>query len=284
MVSPHDLDRVVADGARPFGFQDGVWSSPDVFDESRALPSPTGPLDVSADNRAATVFHGRWFNASTFATHTWAERAWGDVPVIGALVVYRGTTLSAPERLAYIQAAAGAADAVAHPVPRLSAQDIADHESELGVSLTFVSVMGIILVVFSGVGAVLLSIRVVRAHRQVRATVAALGATPRALAWSVPIDAGIAHAVALTIGLPLGVIVAALIKHPTLLTPGAPLDPGTTMWGLWWNLSHVPWAILAAAAAATWVLAVASTTVYGFRVARRTPVDELRVAIKERAL
>lgn len=94
----------------------------------------------------------------------------------------------------------------------------------------------------------------------------------------------VAHAVALTIGVPLGVMAAALVKHPTVLTPGAPLDPGATLWGMWWNLSHVAWAILAAGGAATWVLAVASTTVYGFRVARRTPVDELRVAIREGAL
>jgi hypothetical protein len=82
----------------------------------------------------------------------------------------------------------------------------------------------------------------------------------------------------------MGVIAAAIIKHPTLLASGAPFDPGTTAWGFWWNLTHISWGLVAAVALATWFLAVAATAVYGFAVARRTPVDELRIAIKEGAL
>ena len=95
---------------------------------------------------------------------------------------------------------------------------------------------------------------------------------------------GIALAVAFAMGLPLGAVFAAMAKHPTLLVYGAPLDPGETAWGLWWNLAHIAWGQVAGIAAATWVLAVAAATVYGFLVARRTPVDELHEAIKEGAV
>ncbi len=281
IVSPRDLDRVTPDGARPLGFQDGVLLSPDLDERSRKLPAPSGLLDVSADAHTATLFHRTWFNAATLATRPWAEATWSDVPVVGALVTYVGDHLPAADRLGYIDDAARRIGADALPAPSLSQQEVSSHQSQQHSSLTFLGVMGVILVVFAGIGAVGLSIRTVKAHRQVRATVAALGATPRSLAWSVPIDTGITHAVAYVIGLPIGAVIAVMIKSPTLLTPGAPFDPGTTAWGLWWNLTHIAWGPIAAVVSASWFLVVAATTVYGFAVARRTPVDELRVAIKE---
>jgi len=284
VVSPADLDRVTPDGARPFGLQDGVLLSPDLEDFSRMLPAPKGLIDVSTGTTSATLFHRTWFNASTLATRRWAEAAWGDVPVVGALVTYVGHDLTAAGRLEYITEAARRAGADALPAPALRSADVSAQRSHQNFLSTSLAVSSVFVVIVSGIGAVLLSVRTVKAHRQVRATVAALGATPRSLALSVPIDAGITHAVAFAIGLPLGVIAAAIIKHPTLHTSGAPFDPGTTAWGLWWNLTHSGWGMLAAVAGATWFLSVAATAVYGFAVARRTPVDELTVAIKEGAL
>jgi hypothetical protein len=284
VVSPGDLDRVAPDGARPLGFQDGVMLSPDLDEFSRMLPAPTGLLDVTADARTATLFHRTWLNPATLATRPWAEATWGDVPVVGALVTYGGGDLPVADELGYIDAAARRLGADVLPAPVLAEEDVSFHQSQQVLSLTFLGVMGVFVMVAAGIGAVVLSGRTIKAHRRVRATVAALGATPRSLALSVPIDAGITHAVAFAIGLPLGVIVAVAIKHPTLLAPGAPLDPGTMVWGLWWNLSHVAWGAVAAVAGAAWFLVIVATTVYGFKVARRTPVDELRVAIKEGAL
>lgn len=284
VVSPADLDRFIPHGARPFGLHDGVLVSPILDDFSRMLPAPTGPIDVSTGTGTSTLSHLTWFNASTLATRQWAEATWGDVPVVGALVTYVGDDIPAADRLGYISDAARRAGADARPAPTLSSEDIAAHRSQETFSLGFLGVMAVFVVIGSGVGAVILSIRTVKAHRQVRATVAALGATPRSLALAVPIDAGITHAVAFAIGLPLGVIGAAITKHPTLLKSGAPLDPGETAWGLWWNLTHIAWGQIAAVAGITWFLAVAATAIYGFAVARRTPVDELRVAIKEGAL
>jgi predicted lysophospholipase L1 biosynthesis ABC-type transport system permease subunit len=248
------------------------------------LPAPTGLIDVSTGTGDATLFHRTWFNATTLATRHWAEATWGDVPVTGALVKYVGEGTPAVGQLGYIADAAHRAGADALPAPTLSSADVSSHRSLQSFSFWMLAVLTVLIVIVSGIGAVLLSVRTVKAHRQVRATVAALGATPRSLALSVTVDAGITHAVAFAIGLPLGVIAAALIKHPTILQSGGPFDPGTTAWGLWWNLTHISWGLLAAVAGATWFLAVAATTVYGFAVARRTPVDELRVAIKEGAV
>jgi hypothetical protein len=284
VVSPADLDRLTPNGARPFGLQDGVLLSPNLDDFSRMLPAPTGLIDVSTGTKNATLFHRTWFNAGTFVTRQWAEQTWGDVPVVGALVAYVGDGTPAAGRLGYIADAARRAGVDAVPAPALSSADVSAHRGQQSFSSVSLAVMSAFAVIVSGLGAVILSVRTVKAHRQVRATVAALGATPRSLALAVPIDAGITHAVAFVIGLPLGVIAAAIIKHPTLLASGAPFDPSTTVWGLWWNLTHISWGLVAAVAGVTWFLAVAATTVYGFAVARRTPVDELREAIKEGAV
>ena len=284
IVSPGDLDRVAPDGARPLGLQDGLLISPDVEEDALKFPAPTRVIDVSTGLGTATLFHRPWFNASTLATRGWAESVWGDVPVVGALVKYVGDDIPASGRFEYIANAAGRAGAVAQPAPALSTKDAAFFRGMSDFSRGSFGVMSIFIAITLSFAVIVLSVRTVRTHRQVRATVAALGATPRALALAVSIDTGIALAVAFAMGLPLGAVVAAMAKHPTLLVYGAPLDLGTTAWGLWWNLTHIGWGSVAGVMGATWVVAVAAATVYGFAVARRTPVDELRVAIKEGAL
>jgi len=281
VVSPGALTRVTPDGARPAGFQDGVLLSPDLEDFSRMLPAPAGIVDVSSGTGSATLFHRHWLNANTFATRSWAEATWGEVPVVGALVEYVGDDIPAADRLGYIDDAARRLGASTRPAPALDPNDVAFGRSMHDFSRGTLGVMSAFIAIAASISVIIIAVRNVRVHRQVRATVAALGATPRALALAVPIDAGIALGVAFAIGYPLGAVIGAVAKHPTLLTIGAPCDPGETAWGLWWNLTHIAWGQLATVGAATWGLAVAATAVYGFRVARRTPVDELREAIKQ---
>ncbi|NTV38759.1 MAG: hypothetical protein HGA51_02205 [Demequinaceae bacterium] len=284
IVSPGALEKVTPDGARPLGLQEGFLLSPDIDEGTLRFPAPQRVIDVSTGVGTATLFHRPWFNASALATRGWAESVWGDVPVVGALVKYVGDDVPATGQFEYIADAAARAGAVAQPAPELSPKDVAYFRGANDFSRGTLGVMSIYVAIAASIGVVVFSVRTVRTHRQVRATVAALGATPRALAAAVPIDAGIALAVAFAMGLPLGAVVAAMAKHPTLLVYGAPLDPDETAWGLWWNVTHIGWGQVAGIAAATWVLAVAAATVYGFLVARRTPVDELREAIKEGAV
>jgi len=281
LVSARDLNRLVAGGARPLGLQDGVVLSSSVED---GFPARTGLIDVATGADAATVFHRHWFGATTLATRSWGEATWGEVPIVGALVTFVGADEPAGGRLDYIVAVAASAGATAHAAPRLSAADVAYHLYETGYTFSAFGWMAIFMAVLATLATIWLAVGTVRAHRRVRATVAALGATPRALALAVPIDAGITLAVAFAIGAPLGGIASAFAKHPTLFTDGAPLDPVATVWGLAWNLTHIAWMPLAGFAAAAWALAVIVSGIYGLTVARRTPVDELREAIKEGAL
>jgi len=201
--------------------------------------------------------------------------------VVGALVSYVGDDLPAAQQFDHVSDAAHLVGVEARPVPTLSDEAIAMRDSVDRFAVGAFGFMAVFLFSFACLGTVLLAVRTVRKHRQVRATVAALGATPRALALAVPIDAGITLAVAMAISAPAGVIIAAIVKVPNLFTFGAPLDLGNTAWDMWWNLTHVGWGLVAAVVVGTWILAVAATAVYGFRAARRTPVDELREAIKE---
>jgi len=284
LVSLADLERLTPGGARPLGLEDGVLLSPDPESENLAFPAPRRVIDMAAEKGTATVLHRTWSGPLTLATRSWAEAAWGNTPVVGALVSYVGEDLPAAQQFDYIAEAAHLVGVEARPVPTLSDEAITMRDSVDGLTIGAFGFMAVFLFSLACLGSVLLAVRTVRKHRQVRATVAALGATPRALALAVPIDAGITLAVAMAFGTPAGAVVVAIAKVPNLFTFGAPLDPGNTAWDLWWNLTHVGWGLVAAVVVGTWVLAVAATTIYGFAVARRTPVDELREAIKERAL
>lgn len=285
IVAPSDLDRITPDGARPLGFQDGFLLSPNTENGALAFPAkPPRLIDVSADAATATLFDRLWFNTNTFATRSWAESSWGDVPVVGTLVRYVGDEIPASDRLVYITRAASRAGAEAQPTHTMSADGVDYQGSSDIFSLDALAVISVYFVILASFSVIILSVRTVKTHRRVRATVAALGATPRALALAVPIDAAISLAVAFVIGLPLGGLVAALAKHPTLFASGAPLDPANTAWGLWWNLTHIAWGMVAGVTAVTWLISVTAASIYGFTVARRTPVDELREAIREGAL
>jgi len=284
LVSPADLDRVTPAGARPIGLQDGVMLSPDPESESLAFPAPRQVIDVSTGTVEATVLNRSWPGPLTLATRSWGEAAWGDVPAVGALVAYVGKDLPAEAQFSYVADAARLAGADTRPAPTLSPEALAMLRSGDTFARGFAGVMSVLVLSAACIATVGFSVRTVRKHRQVRATVAALGATPRALALAVPIDAGITLAIAFALGTPIGTAAAAIAKVPTLSTLGAPLDLGTTGWAIGWNLTHIGWGLVAAVAGATWLLAVAATTIYGFRVAGRTPVDELRVAIKEGAV
>lgn len=281
LVSLDDLDRVVPGGARPLGLQDGVVLSPSVND---AFPAREGLIDVATGNGATTLLHRHWFGATTLATRAWGETTWGEVPIVGALVAYVGDDVSGEGRFAYIASAATSAGAEAQAGPHLSADDVAYHRGETDYSFSAFGWLGIFMAVYAGVFTIWFAVRTVKAHRQVRATVAALGATPRALALAVPIDTGITLALSFAIGAPVAGLASAFATHPTLLQNGGPLDPGATAWGLAWDLTHIAWLPLAAFAVAAWALSVVVSGVYGFAVARRTPVDELRIAIKEGAI
>ncbi|MCB2411724.1 hypothetical protein LGT39_02530 [Demequina sp. TTPB684] len=284
LVSVSDLDGVVPAGAGPLGLQDGVMLSPEPESEELAFPAPRQVIDVSTGTGTATLLNRVWSHPLSFATRSWGEAAWGEIPVVGALVAYVGGELPAGERFDYVAAATARAGAEAQVLPTLSAEALAFRQDEDTFTRGYYGVMSAFVVALACFATVLIAVRTVRKHRQVRATVAALGATPRALALAVPIDAGITLAVASAVGAPIGVAAAAVAKVPNLFALGAPFNINAIVNGLWWNLTQISWGPVAGVVGGTWLVAVAATTAYGFAVARRTPVDELRVAIKEGAL
>lgn len=280
-VDPADLEAMVPDGARPLGLQDGVVLS---YNGTSTFRAPLGLVDVNTSAGPVTVFHAESGSPVAIATRAWAEDALGDVPVSGALVKASDTSLTVDERFALVADAARAVGALARPTFALPAEEVGidqDVQRYSGVGLGFL----IVLLAIAAVGTtLLLSVRTARAHRRVRATVAALGAPPRALVGALVVDAGITLAVAMALGLPLGALTAIAVGHPTLGTPGAPLDFGETLWGLGWNLSHLSWQPVALAMAAAWLLGVGVVYAYGLFTRHRTPVEELREAVKEGAL
>lgn len=280
IVDPADLDALLPGGAGALGLQDGILLSPDVYESQLTFPAPTQLIDVATGGGDAELYHRAWFNPLTIATSGWAEQTWGDVPTVGALVAYVGSNVPPDGRFAAVADAAVNAGAQASPAPAFTAEEREFQGSVTDFSRGALGVVTVILALTVSVGIVVDATRTVKRHRQVRATVAALGATPRALAAAVPIDAGITLLIAFMVGLPLGGLAVAFAQHPTLFAVGAPFDPGFTMWGLWWNFMHLGWGTMLGVAAVTWTVAVASSAVYAFLVARRTPVDELREAIK----
>ena len=261
VINPADLGGVHADGLRPLGFQDGTVTS-----------HGEGATRVGE----ADLYRLRSVGLAPMVTHTWAEATYRDVPVSSVIVWAAEPEQSAEDAFALFDdvfADAGA-DLEFHVLGSTGGASSGD----AGIAGWLLGSPFIVL----GVGLVIaLAASSARDLRREVATLAALGATPRALRPVPMIEAGFGIATATLVGTLSGAFIATLTSHPTLLKPGAPLALGETLWGWAWQWQHVAWGAPLGVGALTLVLALLITAGFGRSMVRGTPVEELRLADKE---
>lgn len=279
VVDPADLARVAPDGLRPLGLQDGTVTSGrfgvTVGEVMGGTVGAVARIPLTASTLEAFVLNGLAFD--TFGTRAWAEAQLGEAPVTGVLLwPAEGVTVSE-------------LDAAATEIledPGLTWWHLGGDAS---ISIGMVGDLGtlVLLALLLAIGIALttsLAIATARDRRADLATLQALGANPRSLRWAPAIEVMVTVLAAAAVAIPMGVVLGVVGAHPTLLHAGAPLDAVETLWGLWWELGHVGWAVplvLAAGAAACGAVAAGAV---GWRLMRGAPVEQLREAQKEGVL
>ncbi len=263
VVDPTDLEAVSRSGLRPLGFQDGTLTS-------------IGDGTASIGNEK--VFRIDATSVEPMVTLAWAEATYGDIPASSMLLWPADTTLTDDEAFAVLDRVLADAGVDAADLGVL----MGSASSESGsVSLTAWIAIGAPFLLL-GVGlTVALAASSARDSRRDLATMAALGASPRALRLIPALESALTIASATVVGTAVGATASILASHPTLLKSGAPLDPVETLWGLGWELGQVPWGVPLAVGAAALVGGVFVALILGTDMAKGTPVDELRTADKE---
>lgn len=276
VVDPADLARVSPDGLRPLGLQDGTVTrgfggiaSGDSGEGNvvRTITLPASELEAFVVNRYAF---------DTFATRAWAEADLGAAPVTGLLLW--------PADGDDVDALRAAAQE--HLSTDLLWWDLAAPGPavfiSLGVDLPIV-ILGIALLI--GVAlTTALAVTTARDRRGELATLDALGASRRGLRAAPMIEVAVTVVAAALVAVPVGTALGILGSHPTLLYPGAPLDPGETWWGLGWEVLHTDWRTPLILVSATLACAIVAAAIAGVRMVRSTPAEQLREAQKEGVL
>ncbi|WP_084075355.1 ABC transporter permease [Demequina sp. NBRC 110052] len=261
VVAPEDLAGVGDTGLRPLGFQDGTVTS-----------RGEGATRVGE----ADLYRLRSVGLAPLVTRTWAEAAYGDVPVSSVIVWAAEPGQSAEATFAMFD------DVFADAGASLDFHVLG---STGGASSGEAGIVGWLFgspFIMLGVGLVIaLAASSARELRREMATLAALGASPRALRAVPMVEAGFGIAAATLVGTVSGAFIATLASHPTLLKPGAPLDLGETLWGWAWQWQHVAWGAPLGIGAVSLALALLVTAAFGSSMARGTPAQEIRLADKE---
>ena len=285
VVDPDDLRQLSPDGLRPFGFATGVtMKGGNGFGFASAWGSP-GPTWLTIDGDRYPVYRSDLALPHSFVDATWTQDRFGEGPVNGVwLNLADPEGLTDEERLDTIDAILDDAIGGDPSVRRLTFSYGYDGESSNGggsVGGVAMALLGLILGVALIGG---LAARSARDRRRDLATMAALGASPRALRTAPVVEMLVSTLSAVIAGVGAGLILATLSTQPTLFAPGAPLSLGDTMWLLRWNASQISWAPIGVTVLAAVLFTTAVAAVFAASMARRTPVEELREAIKEGAL
>lgn len=261
VIDPSDLEGVSADGLRPLGFQDGTVTS---FGEG-----PTHVEDMA-------LYRIRSVGLAPLVTETWAREAYGAVPVSSVIVWAADQELDDEAAFALFD------DVFADAGGQLGFHVLGSSGSASSGEPGIVGwLMGAPFIVL-GVGLVIaLAASSARDLRREMATMAALGATPRALRTVPMVEAGFSIAAATLVGTAAGAFIATLASHPTLLHAGAPLDPAEALWGWAWQWQHVAWETPLGVGALSLALALLASAIIGRSMSRGTPVEEIRLADKE---
>lgn len=280
VVAPEDLTHRSPSGLRALGFQDGTVTGPYVFPPWHDFAYGEGRDDLHVLTNAETI---------PFVTAEWAARAYGDVPVTGVLLWPADGAVAAGDSIEFTLTPGDeamldqiVADAGGAALPRFTATE--GFQGFMTVGSGAAGLLPALVPPMALVGSVLivaLATTSIRDRRRELATVAALGASPRSLRLAPAFEVFVVMLAAAIVGLPTGLAAGLLAAHPTLLQPGAPLDPAETLWSFAWASTHASLSLPLLLAG----IALAGCTVAAFVIAstmaRGTPVEELRAAEKE---
>ncbi|WP_084125306.1 FtsX-like permease family protein [Demequina sp. NBRC 110054] len=270
VVAPTDLAEISAEGLRPVGLQDGTVTSGD------AELNDLGASAVAALG-GTTVFKVPSTYVEPIATREWAESVYGDVPASSLMLWPADAALSyedAGTLMDQVLADAGA-EVDGHVLAGGADRSDPSWTESLWLAIGApVLILGVGLIVALGASSA-------RDSRRELATLAALGASPRALRLIPALESALTITGATVVGTLSGTVASVLWNHPTLLKSGAPLDPSETLWGLGWELGHAPWIVGLGVGSVALMVAVAVSLVLGLSMSQGTPVEELRTADKE---
>lgn len=289
VVNPSDLDVRSAAGARPLGLQDGTATSTPA-----ALTWENGTFGGGRDDLYVLPNS----NTTPMVTRPWAEAAYGTIPIVGVMLwpADAGDIAGAPqtglnsgmieiavtdEEIALLDEVVADAGAASLPAMSVSTNETYGFLTYGSAFVGLLTVLAMPLAVTGLILTVTLAVATVKDRRRDYATLAALGAAPRALRLAPALESGLTVIAATVVGVPLGTALGLAVSHPTLLAEGAPLDPVETTWGFTWELAHASWALPVLVAAAALGACVAAAAVLGMFMSRGTPVEELRTADKE---
>jgi len=284
VVDSDAMTRLAPDGLRPFGFAAGVTLQGTGPTLMSAAGSP-GPTWLTVDGDRYPIYRSNLNAAANFIDAAWVRSRFGEPPVTGVWInLARPGDLTDQQRLDTINAILDEAIGGGTAVGRMSFSYGYDSASSNdGVSLGGIVAVALgLLLSVALIGG--LAARSARDRRRDLATMAALGASPRTLRMAPVAEMLVSTLSAAAAGVGAGAVLAILSTHPTLFAPGAPLAAGDTLWLLRWNAAHISWTPIGAAVLAAVALTTAVAAVVAVSMARRTPVDELRDAIKEGSL
>jgi hypothetical protein len=286
VVDDDDLTRLAPDGLRPLGFGPGVTMRGGAGHYPRTSASGgTGIAWITADGASHPTYRSDLRSPGDFVDAAWAQSRFGTPPINGVWL-----QLAHPDGLSGEQRA-DAMDTILdhHLRTRSDASRLTFVHGDDGMvsngggSVGGIAAAGIgLLLGVALVGA--LAARSARDRRRDLATMAALGASPWTLRLTPVVEMAVTTASAVVAGVGTGLVLAVLTTQPLLFAPGAPLSASDTVWLLRWNAVHVSWTPIAAAALTAVVLTAMVAAVFAASQARRTPVEELREAVKEGAL
>jgi len=283
VINPADLARLSPDGLRPLGFTSGVTMQAGHSPFTSAWGAP-GPKWLTVDGARYPTYRSPFMAGADVIDASWAQERFGAPPINGLwLQLSHPEGLSPGEQTDKIGAILDEHIGARTDVRRLSfdyGYDGMFTTGGLSVGGVATAIMGLLLGV-ALVGA--LAARSARDRRRDLATMAALGASPRVLRMTPVVEMVVTTVSAAVAGVSAGLILAVATTQPLLFAPGAPLSFGDTMWLTRWNAAHISWAPIATAALGAVLLTAIIAAVSAASMARRTPVDELREAIKEGA-
>ncbi|NYI40164.1 FtsX-like permease family protein [Demequina lutea] len=284
VVDPGALTRFSPDGLRPFGFAPGVaMQGSGPFLITSAVGS-AGPTWLMVDGTRYPIYRSGLNLPASFIDAAWARSRFGEPPVTGLwLKLAHPDGLTAQEQLDTMHAILAAHIGSRTDVAPMT-YDYGNYGTSTGGGASAALVGAAIVGLLLGVALVgSLAARSARDRRRELATMAALGASPRTLRLTPVVEMLVTTLSAVVSGVGAGLILAIATTQPTLFAPGAPLSFGDTMWLLHWNASQISWGPIGAVVLAAVLLTTAVAAVFAAAMGRRTPVEQLREAIKEGA-
>jgi hypothetical protein len=257
-MSPTDLDQVSAGASRALYFGGAV-----------AMGGGPNPARLTVDLASAEVAAPNVGGPFVALPRDWAESTFGS-GVTSAVLLYDGTGGDA-------NAAISDYDVSGLYVQHLGGPGTGSGSGTLD-RIAVLAVSGSLLILAVGL-VVALSLSVQRTRGHDYATMAALGASRRALRWGTAIESAVVTASGAAMGVALGG------AWGLWLAVSGNNVPWTLAWeGITFDIDHAPWGTVTFLALVSIAAAPVASVIARARLERLTPTEQLREAIKEGSL